>query len=278
MCSGPVAIREANDALCRHCGYQLRDLPVESVCPECGMPISISLPERPGTIGDPLSLRDVSRIRRCLQLILISILFYSINRLAWYTYYVLVALYPEFATWMDNNTWLWSILYHCFHVDLLLVGAAILMTLRSTMRRNQLVLYAFGLGLVIFGIFDQWLILLYNRHVIFLGSVGPPWTPIRVLYALTPIHHFGLAYFFLTLGNRLYRSGFNRHLRWCNIVRFMTVVLFLGILNSEWITHTQRVLPNFLRWDALRVFELLSNFVDEPNQAASFSIFSPSMN
>ena len=245
---------QADDISCRQCGYQLRDLPTDSVCPECGALILISLQVRPGTIGDPLSFDDVKRIRRCLQFILVSILYFSIHRLAWYAYYVSINLYSDFATWMDSNTWLWLILYHGYLVDILLLGAGVIFTFRSSMRRKQAVLYASGLGLVLFGVIDQWIVFLYNRYVAFLGAVGPPWTPIRVLYFLTPLHHIGLAILLLCMGRRLRRSGFVSHQKWCKIALMMCIIFFIGNALWEWSFFTEKIFSNRIIWDSNTIF------------------------
>ena len=45
--------------LCRHCGYDLRGLPLEDRCPECGTPVSVSL-----SAGRRLSGADPHWLRR----------------------------------------------------------------------------------------------------------------------------------------------------------------------------------------------------------------------
>ena len=70
--SDQVSLTSATELLCVTCGYDLRSLPTEGSCPECGSRIELSLP------GDLLSRSDpawVARLARGQSLLVFGVRF-----------------------------------------------------------------------------------------------------------------------------------------------------------------------------------------------------------
>lgn len=67
----PLELKFAADAICITCGYNLRTLPVASVCPECATPVLRSLRPDDLRFADPRYLR---RVRRGVALLLTAAL------------------------------------------------------------------------------------------------------------------------------------------------------------------------------------------------------------
>ncbi|MEO0475164.1 MAG: DUF6688 family protein, partial [Planctomycetota bacterium] len=58
--------RLASDVLCWSCNYNLRTLPPEAGCPECGMPIATTLEHRDGRKARPFSLHTINPVSRTI--------------------------------------------------------------------------------------------------------------------------------------------------------------------------------------------------------------------
>ena len=106
------------DVPCRKCAYNLRSLPVDGRCPECGSPVGLSLQ------GDLLRFSDpkwLQTLRRGVNFILYAVMIVII----WIITYVIVAFSaPEFAAKLDAIGPAIGIL-----ISVLFIGGAWLLTM-----------------------------------------------------------------------------------------------------------------------------------------------------